>query len=309
MSYFYNYSITGSFPSASVAISALSEQIENSSITGSDFLYINSFGDDVSVYFSASLDPVEVSVLDGLISIHDGSPLSFYGQNHEDFLVLDGSRPMSGNLDLNGNDINNVDYINGIDILSHASRHERTGSDPLDGDHIGIDFNPIYYVPNTSNPEATNPDDLSAHLAGIDNTIGYLSSSLQTVSFGKDFSYAESIYPFSTTNTSFQQAYTTNFSASSAGSYRFGWFYIWNHQGTNSDIEIRIQLDNSINLLYPYHRQEPQDPNPDQKIPANGFKILYLASGIHNVDFDIRSSVSHKESTIYSASLEVWKVS
>jgi hypothetical protein len=54
---------------------------------------------------------------------------------------------------------------------SHASSHERGGSDEIDGDHLDIDFTPSNYTPSVTPPEAANVDDLSAHLAGIDDAL------------------------------------------------------------------------------------------------------------------------------------------
>lgn len=54
---------------------------------------------------------------------------------------------------------------------AHASTHITGGSDEIDGDRIDIDFNPTNYTPTTSPSEANNVDNLSAHLAGIDNRV------------------------------------------------------------------------------------------------------------------------------------------
>lgn len=56
--------------------------------------------------------------------------------------------------------------------LAHATTHERSGSDPIDGDHLGIDFTPTTYTPDDSIAEADDPDDLAAHLKGIDTALG-----------------------------------------------------------------------------------------------------------------------------------------
>jgi hypothetical protein len=53
---------------------------------------------------------------------------------------------------------------------SHASTHIRGGSDQIDGDLIGIDFSPTYYIPTTSSV-STNTAHLASHLLGIDNSL------------------------------------------------------------------------------------------------------------------------------------------
>lgn len=54
---------------------------------------------------------------------------------------------------------------------AHAASHGRSGSDPIDGDTIGIDWNPTNYTPSTTPAEAASVDDLTAHLYGIDQAI------------------------------------------------------------------------------------------------------------------------------------------
>jgi len=54
---------------------------------------------------------------------------------------------------------------------SHASSHERGGTDEIDGDHLDIDFTPSNYSPSIVPAEAANVDDLAAHLYGIDQKI------------------------------------------------------------------------------------------------------------------------------------------
>lgn len=94
--------------------------------------------------------------------------------DHTQYLKVDGTRPMSGNLDMGSNAISNVGNVDGVDVSAHASRHERAGADEIDGDHLDIDFTPSNYTPSTVPAEAANVDDLAAHLAGIDDEIGTL---------------------------------------------------------------------------------------------------------------------------------------
>jgi hypothetical protein len=66
----------------------------------------------------------------GGLSSH--SELSNLGaDDHLQYLRTDGSRALTGNLNLNSNNITNVGNINGINIASHASRHLPNGADPL----------------------------------------------------------------------------------------------------------------------------------------------------------------------------------
>lgn len=53
------------------------------------------------------------------------------GDPHTQYLPSSGARPMTGNLNLNSNNITNATLINGISITAHASRHLPNGADPL----------------------------------------------------------------------------------------------------------------------------------------------------------------------------------
>lgn len=90
------------------------------------------------------------------------------------YLLVDGTRAMFGDLNMDGYDIVNVGLINGIDLTFHAPRHESGGADELDGDHLDIDFNPTVYTPDSGIPEAIDGYSLSAHLKGIDNALSSL---------------------------------------------------------------------------------------------------------------------------------------
>lgn len=54
---------------------------------------------------------------------------------------------------------------------AHAVDHIQGGSDEVDGDRIDIDFSPTNYTPDTSPPEVSDVDHLSAHLKGIDDAL------------------------------------------------------------------------------------------------------------------------------------------
>ena len=55
---------------------------------------------------------------------------------------------------------------------AHAIKHIRGGVDEIDGDKVDIDWAPTNYVRNTTPPEVSNVEQLTAHLAGIDTLFG-----------------------------------------------------------------------------------------------------------------------------------------
>lgn len=51
--------------------------------------------------------------------------------DHPQYLLVNGSRSMNGDLDLGGNNLVNIGDIGGVNVSSHSSRHLPNGSDPL----------------------------------------------------------------------------------------------------------------------------------------------------------------------------------
>jgi len=228
--------------------------------------------------------------------------------DHLLYLDLAGIRSMSGNLDMGTQDIINVNLVDGVDVSSHFDRHEYNGVDEIDGDHLDIDFIPSHYVPDASISEADYSNHLSAHLAGIDQSI--VTASL----FGSEYHFSESCGIFSTTATFFQQAHTCKTAFLPEGVYRIMWFYIWSYDDIKSNIKIRVQLDDTQELLDPYHIQEPNDSQgpgnggTDQRFVASGMSVENLSSGSHAIDIDILSEIPGISSTIYIARIELFRI-
>jgi pectin methylesterase-like acyl-CoA thioesterase len=70
------------------------------------------------------------SSVTGVVTVH-GNLLGLSANDHPQYLLVDGSSTMSGNLNLAGNNITNVGLFNGFDVSAHASRHAFNGVDPL----------------------------------------------------------------------------------------------------------------------------------------------------------------------------------
>lgn len=96
--------------------------------------------------------------------------------DHPQYLLVNGSRPMTGPLDMGGQNITNVGTVDGVDVSGHAARHITGGADEIDGDQLDVDFSPSNYTPSTAPPEVSDADHLSAHLAGIDDALGAVGS-------------------------------------------------------------------------------------------------------------------------------------
>jgi len=165
--------------------------------------------------YTPTTTPTEVTSLDhltahlagidttlGTVVTDHGGLTGLLDDDHTQYLLVDGTRAMSGNLNMGTNNITNVGTVDGVDVSTHASRHENggadeisvaglsglladpqtptahasthitSGSDEIDGDQLDIDFTPSNYTPITAPAEVTDLDHLSAHLAGIDTALG-----------------------------------------------------------------------------------------------------------------------------------------
>jgi hypothetical protein len=63
-------------------------------------------------------------------SVH-GNLLGLEADDHTQYLLANGGRNMSGNLNMGNNSITNVNLVDGVDVSSHATRHKFGGSDPV----------------------------------------------------------------------------------------------------------------------------------------------------------------------------------
>jgi pectin methylesterase-like acyl-CoA thioesterase len=71
------------------------------------------------------------SSVTGTITVH-GDLLGLSANDHPQYLLVDGSAPgMTGNLNMNGNNIVAPGLYNGFNVSAHASRHAFNGADPL----------------------------------------------------------------------------------------------------------------------------------------------------------------------------------
>jgi hypothetical protein len=90
---------------------------------------------------------------------HHGDLLGLADDDHLQYLLVNGSRGMSGDLNLGGNDITNVGLIDGFNLFTHAARHQPNGDDPLStGPAVSI------------GPNSTNTAGISNNLSRADHT-------------------------------------------------------------------------------------------------------------------------------------------
>jgi hypothetical protein len=121
--------------------------------------------------------------------------LNLTADDHTQYLLVNGTRAMTGNLNMGTNAITNVGNVDGVDVSAHNARHIRAGADEIDGDKLDIDWNPTNYTPTTAPTEVTDADELTAHLAGIDAELASLGGSQLEHKAGKALAAAFSGNP------------------------------------------------------------------------------------------------------------------
>lgn len=60
-----------------------------------------------------------------------GNLTGLLDDDHPQYLLVSGTREMTGNLDMGGQNIVDVNLVDGVDVSAHASRHLPNGADPL----------------------------------------------------------------------------------------------------------------------------------------------------------------------------------
>lgn len=99
--------------------------------------------------------------------------------DHPQYLPVDGSRAMSGSLDMDSNTIVNSGTINGVNITAHGSRHNPGGADPIStATAVGLDANSTSTegngtsVARNNHTHAISTGVVSTQLADQSNSVG-----------------------------------------------------------------------------------------------------------------------------------------
>jgi len=64
-------------------------------------------------------------------TVNHGDLSGLLDDDHSQYLLVNGSRAMSGNLNMGTNDITNVGLVDGVDITTHGARHGANSVDPI----------------------------------------------------------------------------------------------------------------------------------------------------------------------------------
>lgn len=110
------------------------------------------------------------------VSSH-GDLLGLEDDDHQQYLLTNGSREFTGDVSLGGNALTNVGHIDGVIVTNHRARHILGGLDEINGDRLGVNYVPENYdriVSVSHNPSAKH---LTSHLMGVDEKIGQIQHS------------------------------------------------------------------------------------------------------------------------------------
>ena len=140
-------------------------------------------------------------------SVH-GNLLGLSADDHTQYLLVNGGRSMSGNLDMGGNNIVSAGTINGVTIESHATRHQFGGLDPVGSTTPGPNYIPY---------------------ADVSGTLNDWVSTASTTTFGKVITSSSSTTVVSDNDTRFLNSFT-------GGTYSGGTLSFTNNSGGTYNI-------------------------------------------------------------------------
>lgn len=98
-------------------------------------------------------------------SAEHGSLLGLDQDNHPQYFLADGTRVISGNVDMGGNQITNVGNVDGVDISAHVARHAFNGADALPAALVGelAEITDTVASAGTNNTKVPRADHAHAH--------------------------------------------------------------------------------------------------------------------------------------------------
>ncbi len=130
------------------------------------------FKDIANTNLGIGLVKMSTRISDVEEEIENGGGVGIDSVDHSQFLLVNGTRPLTGDLNLNNNDITSVSTINNIVIEDHSDRHLPNGADGL-----------ITAAPNTDlSTSSTNSAGIQNSFARSDHSHSIVTSSSNTAS-------------------------------------------------------------------------------------------------------------------------------
>lgn len=125
-------------------------------------------GDGISFAFNLTYDLLKISVdIDNIVSsIDHGSLSGLTDDDHTQYLLVDGTRAMTGNLDLGSNNITNVSTVDGVDIsVLETNFNSHTGTTDAHHDEVTL-VGSYDYITISGQQITRNQIDLSTDVTG-----------------------------------------------------------------------------------------------------------------------------------------------
>lgn len=137
----------------------------------------------------------------------------------------------------------------------------------------------------------------------IDPTV---SGSVGNILFGSEFSYEEDDTTSSTNSIAWQDKLTLTADDLIEGSYRLGFYFLWDHSKSNTEFGAQVIVDN-VSIIF---EQDTRTARSGYYDLTSGFYYYEnVVSGTHFATIKYKSSDTGSTSYIKQARLEFWRVS
>ena len=186
----------------------------------------------------------------------------------------------------------------------------------LDGIEAGAEVNDVDSVFGRTGAVAAVAGDYDANQVDYSNATSDLTATevqaaIDELAFPRSVGFAFDNAIDTTTSTTFQNKVTLNLGVIPAGDYKVKVSYGWNHDSGTNDFEGRI-LNNGAQLGE-LHKQEPKDAaggdptGTTQRYYCHREIFVTLAAGARTFDLEYRTDSAGVESSIWEASIEVFR--
>lgn len=256
--------------------------------------------------------------------IDHGALSDLLADDHTQYLLVSGTRAMSGDLDMGTNNITNAGtissgLINGVSITAHASRHNPGGADALATasaieltDSTNAEGNATSFARSNHTHSHGNRGGGTLHAAATVSVNGFMSSTDKTkldglsATFGTQFQSNLFTTLQASNSGSFVQAHRFTTSSIPAGTYKISYYTQVSRDGGTGRGQIRIQVDDTTDILPLW---EETVSNTSARLVVSGTRtITFGSASTHNIDLDI-ASTSGSNTEIRQWYIEIFRVS
>lgn len=131
--------------------------------------------------------------------------------------------------------------------------------------------------------------------------------------FGSGYTSGERTTQLATSAPAYVQYTSITTGSLDAGTYRVDWSFIARSSSTFGDWNVRVQVDNTIEIIAPGQgdrtQEEGKDGGADQRVARSGYRDIVLGAGVHTVDMDVAQVGFFGTSFYYFGNLAIYRVS